>query len=359
MLVADLSIDHQKFSDATGWAIKPYGACKGDVCVPLPTELGNAARVDAAAVAARLGMAIVAHEARGLWAIGPETVSGRALSTAVAPDFELPRLDGSAFRLSSLRGKKVVMVCWGSWCGCRMDLPLWQSLRDKVHDRGIEIVTVALDSGGAKAARPWIERAAPEHPSLIDREHKLDALYGIVNVPNGVLIDENGMIVRPPEPAFLLDPAELVSGIMDSAEAIDPDIMAAYGHITAMKVDPKIYPDMIFDWIENGADSRFVLDPETVIARSQPRSLDESAAAAHFELGVHLHGEGAADEARAHFLEAHRLQPGNWTYKRQAWNLAGNVDGISDVEGYGTGWLSEVRKIGASQYYTPMAGTRG
>ena len=61
---------------------------------------------------------------------------------------------------------------------------------------GLEIVTVALDVD-ADAARPFIEQAQPEHPSLIDQAHVVDELFGIVNVPNGVWIDEDGMIVRP------------------------------------------------------------------------------------------------------------------------------------------------------------------
>ena len=55
-------------------------------------------------------------ERRGLWALGPETaVTGRALTTAVAPELELPDAAGNSFRLSSLRGKKVVLAAWSSW----------------------------------------------------------------------------------------------------------------------------------------------------------------------------------------------------------------------------------------------------
>src|SRR5258705_4175744 len=48
---------------------------------------------------------------------------------------------------------------------------------------------------------PWIEAAQPTYPTLIDREHRLAELYGIVNVPQAVWIDEAGRIVRPAEPA--------------------------------------------------------------------------------------------------------------------------------------------------------------
>jgi hypothetical protein len=79
---------------------------------------------------------------------------------------------------------------------------VWQDLRAELNAKGLEVVTVALDTGGVDAVRQWIEAAKPEHPSLIDQAHVVDEMFGIVNVPSGVWIDEAGMIVRPPEPGW-------------------------------------------------------------------------------------------------------------------------------------------------------------
>ena len=57
----------------------------------------------------------VHDEEHGLWALGPESVSGHALVTAEAPDLALPDLDGNDFHLSSLRGEKVVLVAWAPY----------------------------------------------------------------------------------------------------------------------------------------------------------------------------------------------------------------------------------------------------
>ena len=84
------------------------------------------------------------------------------------------------------------------------------------------------------------------------------------------------------------------------------------------------YADAIRDWVANGADSAYALAPEEVIARSQPRSITESEGAAHFEFANHLWTAGKRDLAIAHFNECHRLQPDNWTYKRQAWSVVSN-----------------------------------
>ena len=67
---------------------------------------------------------------------------------------------------------------------------MWQELREELHPRGLEIVTVALDTGGVDAAKPFVDKAQPNHPSLLDEAHLVDELFGVVNVPNGVWIDD-------------------------------------------------------------------------------------------------------------------------------------------------------------------------
>jgi hypothetical protein len=101
---------------ATGWMVEPQGACRGDVCVPLPDGVRlSDDRVDLAAFAAALRMPLVDDRASGLVALGPSTLSGRALVTAEAPELELPTLDGTPFRLSSLRGRKICLVAWSPY----------------------------------------------------------------------------------------------------------------------------------------------------------------------------------------------------------------------------------------------------
>jgi hypothetical protein len=117
VILTELAADADAFEAATGWAIKPEGACKADVCVPLPAEARTGdGRLDVRVVADRLGMPIVTDDERGLSALGPESApTGRALTTAVAPELELPDANGRPFRLSSLRGKKAVLLAWSSW----------------------------------------------------------------------------------------------------------------------------------------------------------------------------------------------------------------------------------------------------
>ncbi len=115
MLLERLRVPVSEFESASGWSLKPQGACRGDVCVPLPPDAVSGDQVDVVAVADRLGMPLVHDEEAGLWALGPESLSGHALPSAEAPDLVLPDVDGEDFRLSSLRGRKVVLISWAPY----------------------------------------------------------------------------------------------------------------------------------------------------------------------------------------------------------------------------------------------------
>jgi hypothetical protein len=225
---------------------------------------------------------------------------------------------------------------------------VWQDLRNELHPNGLEVVTVALDAN-VEAARGIIEKVNPNHPSLIDEAHSLDALFGVVNVPSGIWIDEQGIIVRPPEPAFAR-----VSQYREAPvpETLPPRIREMLLEARNIRAEPEKYVAALRDWVARGDESSYALSPAEVVSRSRPRPAAAGEAAARFELGQHLHREGDVEGAARNWREAHRLQPDNWTYKRQAWSLADPAQGPTDL--YEGDWLSDVREVGAENYYPPL-----
>jgi hypothetical protein len=261
---------------------------------------------------------------------------------------------------------------------------VWQTLRAELYPQGLEIVTVDLETLGLAAALPFIEAARPTHPSLIDAGHLLDELFGVVNVPTGVWIDEQGVIVRPPEPAHTPNyPATMkligrISKVGIVAETGRfPDVRERgfeANRLIADTIRDQIITELqtsipeeetykmgyegdkyfvaLRDWITKGRNSRYVLTPEEVLRRSRPRSLEEALGAAHFELGQHLYRQGKTGLAVAHFKESHWLQPNNWTYRRQAYSLADPFQGPTAI--YESDYGRDLNKPRTEKYYPPL-----
>lgn len=226
-------------------------------------------------------------------------------------------------------------------------------------------MTVCLDVEGRDGARPDLE-AVDEvtHIAVVDQRHVVDAELGIVNVPMAVWIDEDLRIVRPAEPAWPTPGREMGSAAaaMDDVPERVARMMTNAGQIVA---DREWYAPALRDWAANGANSEFVLSEDRVLDGSGPRGRSEAAAAAHFELGQHLHRTVGPDAAVPHFRDAHRLDPSNWTYKRQAWELASRIDGPlarfwqgprpgeEDDWPYDGDWVSDIEASGPENYYRP------
>ena len=117
MITDTLHVSKERFEQETGWALRPEGACLGDICVPLRSRSADAGSdtIDLASLAEDMGLPLLNDERTGLWALGPHSVGGRTLATATAPSLELPDVDGSTFELASLRGQKVLLIAWAPY----------------------------------------------------------------------------------------------------------------------------------------------------------------------------------------------------------------------------------------------------
>ena len=190
---------------------------------------------------------------------------------------------------------------------------MWQALRNELHPQGFELVTVGLDTLGAEGCRPFIEAANPEHPSLIDAHHRMAELFGVINIPQSIWIDEAGNIVRPAETAPA-PPGPPRTRIEPNAAGVPERFKAIMSEAAKIpRDDAEPYHLALRDWVANGAASRYALAAGEVIARSRPRNEAVARGHAHFELGSELERRGHHAGAVAHFREAHRLVPESWT----------------------------------------------
>jgi hypothetical protein len=215
---------------------------------------------------------------------------------------------------------------------------VWQQLLEDVGDTKFTVIAVALDSRPG-APEPWIEAAQPTYPVLIDRTHQVADLYGMVNVPSAVWIDEAGQIVRPTE----------VAGAYESFRHVDPETRRIPDEqLARSKQVRSAYLDALKDWVARGADSEHVL--ASAAARDRQPTVDATIVEAHarFRLGHHLESSGHADEARQQFDEASRLHPESWAIWRQASDMLEN--GIAA----GPAFSARVAALGDRRYYPPV-----
>ncbi len=238
---------------------------------------------------------------------------------------------------------------------------MWQTLHAELSPLGVDVVTVALDAN-PELAYPWIDAASPTHVSLIDRSHATGGQLGFTNVPMAMWVNEHGIIVRPAEAASV-QPNSLRGKPLP--EGLPDRITARLEIVQQFEDGSEGYLAALRDWAVHGDASSFVLAEDVVLERSQPRPMEHAQAAACFELGEAAYTDGGLEAAAPWWREAHRLEPANWTYKRQAWTLASTASGqpsdlIQEPTALFEGnWLDDVvANGGASAYSVPFSGSR-
>jgi len=115
----------------------------------------------------------------------------------VAPDFELPSLKGNRVRLSSLRGRAVLMMFWSIYCGvCHKELPVLEKLRATYGASGLTVLGIHINQGSAPASkvRETVQEMGLSMPVLLDRGY-VSNLYKVRQFPQMVLLDRSGRVI--------------------------------------------------------------------------------------------------------------------------------------------------------------------
>ena len=117
-------------------------------------------------------------------------------SAEKAPDFVLTDLNGQQFRLSDHRGKRPVLLIFGTtWCTfCKAEIPHFKALHSTYAKQGLEIVNIDIQESKEKVAKFAAQNQLP-YRVLLDESGAVSGVYEIRGVPTMILVDKNGMIV--------------------------------------------------------------------------------------------------------------------------------------------------------------------
>jgi hypothetical protein len=203
---------------------------------------------------------------------------------------------------------------------------VWQALYEELRDRNFVAIAIALDKS-VEDARPWIEKAAPTYPALVDTQHVVADLYNIVNVPTALWIDERGRIARPNDVVFGTD---------------------TFKHITQLESARPLAA--VRAWARGETAGFTAAEARTL--QTLPTSQDQQARA-EFGLAEWLARQGRA-EAERHFVRAGELAPHDFTIRRGSMPIRG-------IDPMGPKFREMIQAWGAAghPYYRPLPDTRG
>jgi len=154
-----------------------------------------------------IGAIALASVAALLWPLlsKPTTVTGGVIRAqieadgsagrigAIAPDFEWTGPDGETVRLSSYRGKVVVVNFWATWCPpCRQEMPILQRVAASEPD--VVVLEVDLMEPGDKA-RSFLDSLGLDRlQPVFDGDGATTRRYGVLSLPSTFFVDKDGII---------------------------------------------------------------------------------------------------------------------------------------------------------------------
>ncbi|GGA97982.1 TlpA family protein disulfide reductase [Mucilaginibacter rubeus] len=129
------------------------------------------------------------------------TASQNLLVGKPLPAFELQTAGGKSIKLSSVKGKVVLVDFWASWCmPCRAAIPHLKELYKQYRAKGFEIVSVSIDQNSKAWKNAMLKEAMPWQQGIDKYEEGKDAsvmtnALGIQSVPFAIVLDAEGNVI--------------------------------------------------------------------------------------------------------------------------------------------------------------------
>ncbi|WP_019414441.1 redoxin domain-containing protein [Paenisporosarcina sp. TG20] len=116
----------------------------------------------------------------------------------MSPDFELKTLDGEKVQLSELKGKKVIINFWATWCApCKAEMPHMQNYYENyAEEENVEILAVNLTNldNGITGVKSFVQDYGLTFPIPMDVDGSVGQMYQTITIPTSYMVDTEGRI---------------------------------------------------------------------------------------------------------------------------------------------------------------------
>jgi thiol-disulfide isomerase/thioredoxin len=138
--------------------------------------------------------ATFSKEVKTLPTVSPDKIN-KQLAGKLAPDVELKDIQGNALKLSSFKGKTLLLDFWATWCGpCREDGPALDKLYKRYGGKNLAIIGISVDEERG-VVQKFLAEHPHEYPIVLTTENELPSTYAVAAFPTYFIIDPDGKIV--------------------------------------------------------------------------------------------------------------------------------------------------------------------
>ncbi|CAN5791546.1 hypothetical protein BH23GEM6_BH23GEM6_01590 [soil metagenome] len=147
----------------------------------------------------------------GAAACGEEGIPWGAIVGSPAPSYASITLSGDSVSLADHQGRVVLLNVWATWCPpCREEIPALQTLHERHHSAGLDIIGVSIDGRGERDnIRPFLDGFGVTFTIWHDPAERVTSTFRTQGVPTTFLIDRGGTLIWRHVGPITADHAEL------------------------------------------------------------------------------------------------------------------------------------------------------
>jgi peroxiredoxin len=142
------------------------------------------------------GIFVLVHPRQAQTGTFAASITDKQEVAPLAPELSLTDLNGKTFKMSSLKGRVVVVNFWAVWCTpCTEEVPKFVGLQQKYQGRGLQVIGISIDDAD-RDLRSFYRRFGMNYPVIAGNQEVAEVYGGVLGLPTTFIIDRDGRIQK-------------------------------------------------------------------------------------------------------------------------------------------------------------------